>query len=137
MHQTYRGAYTVDIWLGPDLDNEAYFVREFFRALLQTFYHEPEGTARVQREYADNLIDDDQKNFVSAGLPEFDSDPWMKSARFWDLSWFPRIWVLREVALTQRVAFWCGNVGFSQKERVECGILFNRSGLLTVLMILR
>lgn len=137
MHQIYRAAHAVDIWLGPDLDAEAYFVRESFRALLQQFYHDPEGTGRAYQKYAYSFIDDDKKNFVSAGLPEMESDPWMKLVRFWDLSWFSRIWVLQEVALAHRIAFWCGNVKFSQNELIECGIFFNRSGLSTVLMILR
>ena len=40
MHLIYRNAERVLVWLGPDLDQEAYAVREFFRALLQKYYHE-------------------------------------------------------------------------------------------------
>lgn len=139
MHQIYHKATAVHVWLGPDLQQEAYTVREVFRALLQKYSHEEDGVGCVTaRKYENEFLHrNDEQDLIDAGLPPMESDIWEQVVKFWDRAWFSRVWVQQEVAVAQRVSLWCGDVEFTQEELVETSRFFIFSGLCGSMMLVR
>lgn len=140
MDQICHKAASVRIWLGPDLQAEAYSVREMFRAFLQRFYHEDDCTngSMITKKYKlDFLNQDYERDLLGAGLPSLQSPFWKMAIRFWDRSWFSRVWVKQEAALARQTSFWCGDVEFTQRELAETSRFFGLSGLSASLLTLR
>jgi len=140
MHRIYRNAAHVLVWLGPDGEGEVYAIREFLRALLKKFYHKDDcsGGSVSARKYSLGFLHrDDEHALRLAGLPPLDDDIWRRVVRFWDRSWFSRVWVQQEVALARQARFSCGDVEFDQEELVETSRFFVVSGLGETLMLLR
>lgn len=135
MDQIYSETALVCVWLGPDLDGEAYAVREVLRALLQKYTHEDYWADDRAVKYAqDFLYQNVEQDLLDAGLPPLHSETWKQMVRFWDRGWFSRVWVQQEVALAQRTSFWCGDVYFSQEDLSESSRFFVFSGLSIALM---
>ena len=147
MHRIYRNASKVLVWLGPDFHNEVYTVREFFRALLQKYYHEDyfrsrdgesEEDWKHSRRYKYQFLHTDDEHALAAeGLPPLDHGMWMAVVRFWNRSWFNRVWVQQEVAVAKNLEIRCGGVKFSPKEVIETSRFHVMSGLGETLMLLK
>ncbi|KAK4554482.1 hypothetical protein LTR86_008336 [Recurvomyces mirabilis] len=108
MHRIYRNASYVIIWLGPDPEQEAYYVREMLRALQQMF-------SSVDEEMSKPFEFDwvlGGYNLHAEGLPLIGSSHWEPIVRFWGRSWFRRTWVWQEGALARDFEFWVGGVVF-------------------------
>lgn len=142
MHRIYREAAAVLVWLGPDPEEDAYVVRETFRALLQKFniVRDPALLKPGVKQYPAGFLNsgrNDHQALRDAGLPPLFSNTWRKVLAFWDRAWFRRVWVQQEVASGKHASFWCGELEFTTEELVECSGFFVRSGLAVTLMTLR
>lgn len=140
MHQIYRNASRVHVWLGPDPDDEVPTVREFFRALLSKYYLEEDfcGSELKAKKYKqDFLHQDDERALALAGLPPTDHNIWKAVVRFWDRAWFCRTWVSQEVALAKHIEFWCGETELQLQELVEISRFHGMSGLGETLLLLK
>ncbi|KAI0147451.1 heterokaryon incompatibility protein-domain-containing protein [Xylariaceae sp. FL1272] len=139
MHLIYRDAASVLVYLGPDLENEAYTVREFFRALMQKYYHENDCRGKVDaKKYANDFLHPDIKQpLEKAGLPSLNAEIWKQVTKFWERAWFSRVWVQQEVALARQVTYWCGSVEFTQQDLVQSSRFNVVSGLGQLLMLVR
>lgn len=136
MHQIYRSATIVLVWLGADINNETYIVREFLRALLAKFVDLDLSNEGQKYEF-DFLKGNNDQDFIDAGLPPLSSPIWRSVAAFWDRAWFSRTWVGQEVALAPALEFWCGSVQFTASELEEASRFHVFSGLGEVLMTIR
>ncbi|KAI1261497.1 heterokaryon incompatibility protein-domain-containing protein [Xylariaceae sp. FL1019] len=139
MHHIYRDATKVLVYLGPDLEHEAYTVREFFRALLQKYYNENDcrGTADAKK-YATNFIHSDNESALyNEGLPPLEARIWKQVTKFWERAWFSRVWVQQEVAFAREVSYWCGSTEFTQEDLVQSSRFNGVSGLGETLMVVR
>ncbi|KAK3678262.1 hypothetical protein LTR78_001557 [Recurvomyces mirabilis] len=125
MHRIYRNASYVIIWLGPDPEQEAYYVREMLRALLQMYSSVDE---EMSKPFEFDWVPCGY-NLHAEGLPLIGSSHWEPIVRFWSRSWFRRAWVWQEGALAKDFEFWVGEVVFVEFDVVTSSLHLIRNGL--------
>jgi Heterokaryon incompatibility protein (HET) len=132
MHNIYRAAEKVFVWLGPDKMGETLLVRELLRFLLQRFVDDEVS------KYEQNWLNKDNQNaLLAAGLPALEHPIWKAVVRFWDRRWFSRVWVRQEVAVGCAVEIWCGDIEFTMTELIEASRFNALSGLGEALLLLK
>ena len=132
MHNIYRDAEKVFVWLGPDEKGDTLMVRELLRFLLQRFVDD-----EISKYEQDWFKKDNENALLAAGLPALEHPIWKAVVRFWDRSWFSRVWVRQEVALARAVEIWCGDIEFTMTELIEASRFNALSGLGEALLLLK
>lgn len=130
MHQIFRSAQTVLVWLGkgdPSSDHAMDSIESMNQKLALILQHDtPENIA-----FIDNWLGKDTLN--STNLPDTTDSIWHAIGRLYVNPWFTRLWVLQEVALAERVVVAHGSrhVEWNALATLATGI--RRANLLEVL----
>ncbi|KZL79375.1 ankyrin and het domain protein [Colletotrichum incanum] len=116
MHDIYVSARRVLAYLGEEADGskEAIeLIEKYWRVNI------PNPLNAGARAFVENLLSEpvpDAPTGSEAELPPQGDEKWMAVSRFWNRSWFRRVWVVQEFILARDVLMICGDktVSWSQ-----------------------
>lgn len=123
MRSVYKSAARTLIWLGED-DGTVDMAMELAIAIVREMMHFDQTNQPVRNvedvnseghEISEHLRDLDKPGNLasqSASLQHFGSASWNALARFLSRPWFRRVWVIQEVAVSDRATAYCGDHEF-------------------------
>jgi Heterokaryon incompatibility protein (HET) len=97
MHATFSNAFRVIVWLGPAADNSDLAMGQVssLESALAPLRTSP-------------LSEIDNATFRSLGLPASYDPIWPAFSKFFQRSWFQRLWIFQEAVLARDMIFLCG-----------------------------
>ncbi|RFU79769.1 het-domain-containing [Trichoderma arundinaceum] len=99
MRRIYKEASKVIVWLGPQADNSD---------LALDLFQKLSGIRQKHFDFAPYGIIT-LENLPKAGLPGFEEPAWAAVNSLLERSWFSRVWVIQEVAVSKESSIRCGD----------------------------
>ncbi|GKT93413.1 LOW QUALITY PROTEIN: ankyrin and HET domain protein [Colletotrichum tofieldiae] len=114
MHDIYVSARRVLAYLGEEADGSKEAIE-----LIERYWRHPEPLNAGARAFVEDLLSEPVPDAPTGGeaeLPPQGDEKWMAVSRFWNRSWFRRVWVVQEFILARDVLMICGDktVSWSQ-----------------------
>jgi hypothetical protein len=110
MDHIYTGASETLVWLGPASERSARAVDVVKKTAVGAEDQILKWTST--QTYGDVFIANDTDLLVKNGLPPLTAEDWMDMADIYSRSWFGRVWMLQEVALSRNPTVLIGHHEF-------------------------
>jgi hypothetical protein len=107
MDAVYTGASETIIWLGKE-NEHTISALQTIRQMANGAEEKILGYARKQK-LGDVFVADDPDLLMKNGLPQMTSDDWLHLGDLYSRTWFSRVWMIQEVALSRNPACLIGS----------------------------